>query len=165
MDADVRGSDNQFPPDSQPAAPPMADETPLAPARYRRHRFMLIVACMVVVSALVFRVPSSNRVELAGLEGLPMPSLCMSKSLFDVDCPGCGLTRSVLCFLQGDLARSLHFHRIGWILAAVIVFQFPYRITALVRKQDYPLGKRFSELFSYVLIFLLIANWLVGFFV
>jgi hypothetical protein len=122
------------------------------------------VACVIVGSALVFRVPSNDRVELAGLDGVPMPSMCLSKSMFGIDCPGCGLTRSLLCFFQGDFANSLALHRVGWIMAVAVVLQFPYRIWALVRKQDYPLGKRFPEVFGFILIVLLIGNWLVGFF-
>ena len=141
----------------------MSEEASLSPARFKRHRFMLVAACVIVGSAIIFRVPSNDRVELAGAEGLPMPSMCMSKSLFDVDCPGCGLTRSLLCFFQGDLARSLALHRIGWIMALAVIVQFPYRIAALIRKQDYPLGKRLPDLFGYSLIFLFVANWLIGF--
>lgn len=125
---------------------------------------MLILASVVVVSAFVFRVPSNDRVELAGLEGVPMPSMCLSKSLWGVECPGCGLSRSLLCFFQGHLANSLALHRVGWVIAIAVVLQFPYRIVALARKQDYPLGKRLPALFGYALIFLLVGNWIVGFF-
>ncbi len=142
----------------------MSDQATLSPVRYKRHRFMLIVACVIVVSALVFRVPSNDRVELAGIEGLPMPSMCLSKSMFGIDCPGCGLTRSLLCFFQGNIANSVALHRVGWIMAVAVVLQFPYRIWALVRKQDYPLGERLPTVFGFFLIFLLIGNWFVGFF-
>ncbi len=142
----------------------MCDQASLSPTRFKRHRFMLMVAAAIVVSAFVFRVPSNDRVELAGVKGVPMPSLCMSKSVFGFDCPGCGLTRSLLCFFQGDFANSLMLHRIGWIMAIAVVLQFPYRIVGLVYKQDHPLGKRLPRVFGYILIFLLVGNWIAGFF-
>lgn len=142
----------------------MCEQTSLSVTRYKRHRFMLILACVVVASACLFRVPNNDRVELAGLEGVPMPSMCMSKSVWGVECPGCGLTRSLLCFFQGDLANSLALHRVGWIIAIAVVLQFPYRIVALARKQDHPLGKRLPAIFGYALIFILVGNWVVGFF-
>ena len=125
---------------------------------------MLILACAVVASALVFRVPGNDRVELVGLAGVPMPSMCMSKTTFGVECPGCGLTRSLLCFFRGDFANSFALHRMGWIIAIAVILQFPYRIVALARKQDYPLGERFPKAFGYTLIFLLVGNWIVGYF-
>lgn len=141
---------------------PTAELVCLSPPRYKRHRFMLIVACAIVASAVVFRVPSNDRVELAGMAGLPMPSLCMSKSLLGIDCPGCGLTRSLLCFFQGQFARSLALHSLGWVIAVAVLLQFPYRILALVRKQDYPLGKWLPQGFGCALIVLLVANWVVS---
>jgi hypothetical protein len=39
------------------------------------------------------------------LEKLLIP--CLWKSIFHIDCPGCGLQRSVLLLLKGDLAASL----------------------------------------------------------
>ena len=141
----------------------MPDVKVLSPVRFRRHRFMLMLACTLVASAFIFRVPSQDRVELVGLAGLPMPSLCMSKSLWGIECPGCGLTRSLLCFFHGDFTGSLALHRIGWIMAVAVILQFPYRIAALVRKDDYPLGTWFPKAFGRVLIFLLLGNWVVEF--
>lgn len=139
----------------------MCEVKVLTLSRFKRHRFMLVVASVIVGSALFFRVPSTDRVEMVGLSGIPMPSMCMSKSLFGVDCPGCGLTRSLLCFFQGDFSSSLALHRIGWVMAIAVLFQFPYRIYALVRKVDYPLGKWFPDAFAYFLIFLLVGNWIL----
>ncbi len=123
---------------------------------------MLMLASVLVASAFIFRVPSHDRVELVGLANLPMPSLCMSKSLWGIECPGCGLTRSLLCFFHGDFEASLALHRIGWVVAVAVILQFPYRITALVRKEDHPLGTWFPKVFGRVLIFLLLGNWIVG---
>ena len=32
---------------------------------------------------------------------------CPSKHLFHIDCPGCGMQRSVLALLEGDIVKSL----------------------------------------------------------
>jgi hypothetical protein len=39
------------------------------------------------------------------LENYLLP--CIWKSLFHIDCPGCGLQRSVLFLFRGDLASSI----------------------------------------------------------
>ena len=35
---------------------------------------------------------------------------CPSKHFFHFDCPGCGLQRSIVALLEGDLAKSLHLY-------------------------------------------------------
>lgn len=142
----------------------MSQKSFASPARAKRHRSMLWVAALVVAAALVLKVPSPDRVEVAGFPGIPVPGLCLSKSVFGVDCPGCGLTRSLVCFFHGRFAASWRAHRVGWIMAIAVLLQFPYRIAALVRREDDPLGKWTPSAFGYALILLLIGNWLVGFF-
>jgi hypothetical protein len=41
------------------------------------------------------------------------PPLCTFRNLTGYDCPGCGLTRSVVGFLHGDVAGSLRAHPLG----------------------------------------------------
>ena len=41
------------------------------------------------------------------------PPLCPFRLLTGLPCPGCGLTRSLVCLLHGDLAMSLAFHPLG----------------------------------------------------
>ena len=55
-------------------------------------------------------------------------NLCTMKHLFDLPCPGCGLTRSVTCFSHLELTRAWHYHPFGFLiypfmcLAALSVF-------------------------------------------
>jgi hypothetical protein len=51
------------------------------------------------------------------------PSFCPFKVLTGLPCPGCGLTRSSVALLHGDLSTAVYFHPLGppIILAAVIV--------------------------------------------
>jgi hypothetical protein len=35
---------------------------------------------------------------------------CPSKALFHMECPGCGMQRSFICLLKGDLGNSLQYH-------------------------------------------------------
>lgn len=46
---------------------------------------------------------------------------CPSALLFGVACPLCGLTRGVARFVRGDLAASLAFHPLAWIVLTVAV--------------------------------------------
>jgi hypothetical protein len=54
------------------------------------------------------------------------PSLCPFKLFTGLPCPGCGLTRSAVAFLDGDLSASLYYHPLGapTIMVAVVVGLF-----------------------------------------
>jgi hypothetical protein len=49
-------------------------------------------------------------------EGIPW---CPSALVFGVACPLCGLTRGVARFVRGDLASSISFHPMAWIVFLV----------------------------------------------
>jgi hypothetical protein len=127
----------------------------------RRHRQMLSIACAVLVLSLVLRMRSDDHAALAFLPDWPIPSLCPSQTIFDVDCPGCGLTRSFIHLAHGDWHRALSKHRVGWLVALAVVLQIPYRLTALLGRNPQPLGQRFPKFFGVALIVALIGNWVL----
>ncbi len=47
---------------------------------------------------------------------------CFSKALFGIDCPGCGLQRSLLLLAKGDFAKA--FHMYPAVFTTVIFFLF-----------------------------------------
>jgi len=131
-------------------------------AMQRRHRFVLLLCAAALLLAFVLQVRPDQRVEFRWFPGIPLPHTCMSRICFGLECPACGLTRSIVYFAQGDWRASLETHRLGWLFAVTILVQFPYRLFALARKDAFPLGRRLPACFGYALIFLLIANWLFG---
>lgn len=135
------------------------DDAPDRPARRRRHIEMLIVAVVVVVGAFVLRVRPDRRVEVRFVPGLPLPETCLSRSLFGVTCPGCGLTRSVVALAQGDGATSWAMHRLGWLMAVSILAQFPYRLYCLAAGDCGPALRKACVAFGWLLIVLLVGNW------
>jgi hypothetical protein len=62
---------------------------------------------------------------------------CPSKYLFHVDCPGCGLQRSIIALLEGDLAASLALYPATIPMACCLIFaalhlKFRFRCGAVV---------------------------------
>ncbi len=57
---------------------------------------------------------------------------CSIKSVFGIDCPGCGSQRALIALLKGDLVDSIHYH------AALIPFiiTITLLITQLIGKFD-----------------------------
>src|SRR5262245_22508850 len=106
-----------------PTQPPEA-----SPSRVRRHREVLAAACAVGVLAFALVELPDGRIAVRGFRQHPLPPTCLSRSLLGLRCPGCGLTRSIVHLAEGDWRASWHDHRLGGLIAAVIVLQIPYRL-------------------------------------
>jgi hypothetical protein len=59
---------------------------------------------------------------------------CPSKYFFHLDCPGCGLQRSIIALLEGDIERSLQLYPAAIPILACLIF------TALHLKFDFKQG-------------------------
>jgi hypothetical protein len=141
--------------DAESAAAIARAEAPLV----RRHWEMLALACGIIALAVAMIVRKDGHAAFALLPGVPIPSTCPSQTIFGVDCPGCGLTRSFICFAHGDWHGAWSHNRVGWLLALTVVLQIPYRLVALLGHNRRPLGRRVPELLGIVLIVALIGNW------
>lgn len=140
--------------------PPSAADLHAASAARQRHLFFAALAIVVVGLAFALNV-HHDRVALAGLSDYPLPHLCMSRSMFGVTCPGCGLTRSFVHLAHGDWQASWRAHRLGWLMAAVVLFQLPYRTWMLAGRRD-ALPARVVQVFAAIVVALLIINWAIG---
>ena len=128
----------------------------------KHHWTMLLGACAIVVLVFLLEVHADQRVAFRGLASYPLPETCMSHSLFGVDCPGCGLTRSLIHLAHGRWEESIRIHRIGWIMALAVILQIPYRTARILRPDNLPLGSRIPKWFGQALILLLITNWVLN---
>lgn len=127
----------------------------------RRQWEMLVIAIAVIGLSLALDAPSGDRVALGVLPQWPLPPMCASRSLFGVECPGCGLTRSFVHLAHGRWSDSFRCHRVGWFLAVAVLLQLPYRGAAIYLGR-LPLGRRLPTAFGTLLIALLLGNWLLG---
>jgi hypothetical protein len=123
---------------------------------------MLMIAVGIVLLAFLFQVGADGRVFISGLPEFPLPSTCMSYSWFGVKCPGCGLTRSVVHLAHGNWRESWRYHRLGWLMAAAILLQFPYRILGLWNGGTTFLGRSIPTLFGYLIIFFIDRQLVCG---
>lgn len=97
--------------------------------------WILFFAAGMVVAALILHRAEGNeetKLQLLGTSS-PLPELCMSKRLFGMQCPGCGLTRSVVASSRGQWRRAMHHHPAGPIIFGWALVQIPYRIANLWR--------------------------------
>jgi hypothetical protein len=60
--------------------------------------------------------------------------VCPSKHFFHLDCPGCGLQRSIIALLEGDLGKSLSLYPATIPIFVLLIY------TALHLKLDFKYG-------------------------
>jgi hypothetical protein len=84
------------------------------------------------LGAAAWLVPVGDRIELPG--GASLGGLCWFRSVFHVDCPFCGMTRSFVAIAHGDFAAALRFHPAGPLLFAAMVAFLVAVIAVLVRR-------------------------------
>jgi len=67
------------------------------------------------------------------LGGIALPPVCGFKLLTSWDCPGCGLTRSLIFALHGHFQEAYYLHIWGIPLMIILAAQLPYRAIRLIR--------------------------------
>lgn len=122
------------------------------------HRQVLVTSIFIIVLAMVLQVRSDQRVFVFGAPALPVPETCGMQIVFGRPCPGCGLTRSFIHLAHGDWRSSLAIHRIGWLVALLVVCQIPYRLLALW-KPELTVGPIWTWIIGGAFAIALAANW------
>jgi hypothetical protein len=91
-----------------------------------------------------------------------LPGKCYSRGYFDVDCPGCGLTRSIVCISHGQWNRAAGFNIGGFAIYFGAVFFLVYSVCApWISPCHLMHGRRFWTILIWVMLGLLIGQWLV----
>ena len=101
-------------------------------ARRSTDRWLLVLSLGVVLASVVLT-PSTEAVSLFGWT---VPPLCVFSALFDLECFGCGLTRSFTYMGHGDVRGALELHLLGPILYILVVAQVPLRSWRLWRDRS-----------------------------
>lgn len=83
------------------------------------------VAPLVLLFAILMPLPVQGGKSLLGL-----PSLCAFYTMTGLPCPGCGITRSVVCCCHLRFVEGFTYHPLGpivtaWLLLAVLQRFFP----------------------------------------
>lgn len=95
------------------------------------HVGLLIASTLVIVASVFMNIRGHDRVRLLGFSELPQ--MCQFRNIFDIPCPGCGLTRAFISMGHLDFVSAWNYHPIGVFFYAIVVFQIPYRCIQIVR--------------------------------
>lgn len=104
---------------------------PDAPREWVPQAAFLLASGLVLVLAVVLEI-RGQRVIMPGV-GLALPESCWLKRLTGLECPGCGLTRSMICLVHGNFLEAWDFNPGGYLFFLLIAAQVPYRIAQICR--------------------------------
>jgi hypothetical protein len=94
-------------------------------------------------------------------------SLCPFKMLTGFPCPGCGITKSLVYFYEGDIYKSLSYHILGPFVIAFCVLTIALLSAELITRKEYFNSWLYSKKLAYALgIFLAVYHIIrLGYFV
>jgi len=88
-------------------------------------------------------------------------SLCPLKMLTGFPCPGCGITKSLVYFYEGDLWRSLTFHLFGPSLVLFSLATIVVLTTELITKKEYFNAYLYNKKMAYFLAAILVVYHII----
>ncbi|MGO9122187.1 MAG: DUF2752 domain-containing protein [Desulfomonilaceae bacterium] len=94
-----------------------------------------------------------------------LPETCMSRRIFGVSCPGCGLTRSFVAVAHGNIRMGINANIMGPMLYLLCWLQIPYRIFRYfgwgMSLEARPQLSRAVDLIIWILLIGLVSTWIL----
>lgn len=94
----------------------------------------LLAAALAVLLLSAILTPRGNTQLLLPVLGWPLPEICFTRRWLGIACPGCGLTRSLVAMMHGQVRSAWQFNPAGLAVFAAVAFQLPYRTWHLWRR-------------------------------
>ena len=93
--------------------------------------------------------PAGDQLLLS--DGTPLGGMCLSRELFGITCPFCGMARSFVALAHGDLGAAFGFHPAGPLLfVAMVACVIAIIVVAARRTRPLVQRPRFWQLFQAV---------------
>lgn len=89
-------------------------------------QFILFSICVATLALAANLEVNPQATEQVALGSWTLPELCQSKRVFQIDCPGCGLTRSFIFMAHGEVLAAFKMHPTGAILFLGIILAIPF---------------------------------------
>ena len=89
---------------------------------------------------------------------------CIFKKLFNISCPGCGLTRSFRALLRLDIITSFKYNIFGPVLFVILVIGVMFLIKDIIKGEDKTIKYTYKILskYYYIVIICLIISMIVN---
>lgn len=96
------------------------------------HLMFLLMALAVIVCSFVMTSEGRTAIRIPGLS-IPMPQTCLSRRMWGMDCPGCGLTRSFVSMSHAEFSRAFSFNAAGPLVYLFVLVQIPWHLFQICR--------------------------------
>ena len=127
------------------------------PTRAFDAAFVTFAVASLVVAALL--IPNGGGLGLPG--GEEVGELCWVHALLGLDCPFCGLSRSFVAMLHGDLVASFQFHPAGPLMVVFVAAAGAWMVIAGLRRSPPVFERRaFGRSLHWVAVIGLAAGFL-----
>jgi len=93
---------------------------------------VILIACFCILAGALLIEPAAPGTSHIRLGQIPLPNVCIFLGTTGLPCPGCGLSRSIVAAVHGDLGVSLSYHRLGLLTLVYIFLQFLCRLGLIV---------------------------------
>ena len=126
------------------------------------HGLVAAFCVVVVFLSVAMRSTGDQHVFLPGMS-IPLPELCMTKTVLGIPCPGCGMTRGFISIAHGQWTRAWAFNPVSFLVFALVVGQIPWRFVQVMRilKKQTELNANVFFVPVLVMVVLLFAQWLI----
>jgi hypothetical protein len=121
---------------------------------------ILAVCATIIAAALLLPAPASRAPGIS-IAGKLVPSTCSFHTVTGLDCPFCGITRSMVALAHGRWSDSISFHPLGPALLVFLLAQIFYRAGRLLRGPAWPAPETVTPAFRLAPFTILIAAFLV----
>lgn len=129
--------------------------------------FAVFCVCLGILAGTLILTPPADESSSIRLFHTALPSVCIFRSVTGIPCPGCGLVRSMVSAMHGGVAKSMEYHRLGFIVLAYVFLQFTYRGGVLISSRFQKRIAPFEPILNKGIIFLaalFVLNWIITLF-
>lgn len=97
---------------------------------------------------------------LVNVETLSRIPLCFFKHLTELDCPGCGLTRSFISLSHGHFLEAIRFNALGPLIYLYLLIYLIGHLFNLILPQGFSFSWHLSKFAKYSFLLLFFGQWL-----
>ena len=126
------------------------------------HVLFLSMSTVVLLMSCLMSNDGGSRVFLPGFQ-TAIPSMCSTRVLTGIDCPGCGLTRAFISISHGRFFEAWQFNPASFAVYAFVAAQIPWHSIQLWRiaRRRRPLESNLVYLAPIGLVVVMMVNWLI----